>query len=348
MDTQGNLRPCCNYQSVGNEYNINNIAHYNNSNWVKNLELQLSQNIWPTGCEDCKIDEEHGIISLREEGFEKYKHHKKDAEVKFGNLCNLACFMCSPTNSSLIDKEIRELKITETHFFIKNRKSYNSSNAWYNNEKQLIQVAEYLSDRDQIRFTGGEPTVNNYLIKFLDVLIQNKSNAEIRLTTNGNNWSKKLHEKLSKFNVKIDLSIDGYNEINEYIRWPSSWHKIEKNLIKIKEISSKIACYTTVSCYNLHKLPDLCNWVIEKKFDDHIFNVVTTPSFMNPCNSNNFSKDIFIKLSEQYEPAKRIKNIVLKSGDTTNLKSVYDYLKILDKKRNSNADILGIKWREYE
>lgn len=348
IDTYGYLRPCCNYQSTGDEHSINKISEYKNGSWVNNLESQLLEDVWPKGCADCKIDEEHGITSLRQEGFEKYKNFRQDAEVKFGNLCNLACSMCSPTNSSLIDKEIRELKLTEDHFFIKDRKLYNSTNNWYDDEKQLAQVAEYLSDRSQIRFTGGEPTVNHYLIKFLDVLIKNNSKAEIRLTTNGNNWPKKLHEKLLNFNVKVDLSIDGYKEVNEYIRWPSSWKKIEKNLFKIKEISRKISCYTTVSCYNVHKLPDLCNWVKENNFDSHILNVVTTPVFMNPCNSNNFSKDIFLKLAEEYKPANRIKNMVLKSGNETNLKNTYEYLKILDRKRNTDVDILGVEWRKYE
>lgn len=348
MDVNGDLRPCCSWRNTGNSYNVtDNISQYTNSAWVKTIEDTLDNNEWPSGCADCKFEEENNVESLRYTGINKYSN-KRDAEVKFGNLCNLACMMCSPTNSSLIDLEIRTLKNTADHEFINNRSLFNSNSNnsnWYDDPKLLSEVAEFMSDRDEIRFTGGEPTVSNYLVDFLDVLIKNNSKATIRLTTNANNWPKKLTEKLSNFKVNVDLSIDGYKEINEYIRWPSKWSKIEKNIKEIKTIAKKISCFTTVSCYNLHTLPNLCRWAEEESLD-HLMNTTITPGFMNPSHCNSYSKDIFYKLCETYEPARKIKNIVEKPGNIENLTSVYNYFKILDKHRKQDSSVLGYRWRE--
>lgn len=347
MDTYGGLRPCCNFRTDKDVLDLFSIGEYQSSPWLKKISNTLLLGQWPDGCKDCKEEEELGIESLRVESFKKYKNKKRDAEVKFGNLCNLACVMCSPTNSSLIDQETKLLQKTESNEFIQTRPLYKKTLEWYKNDKLLEEVAEFLSDRDQIRFTGGEPTVNNYLIKFLDVLIKLNSKAELRITTNGNSWPKSLHEKLLNFNVNVDVSIDEYDYVNEYIRWPSNWKKIKKNLSLIKQISNITSCYTTVSCYNVHTLPELCNWV-QKEFDNHILNPVSTPSFMNPAHANQYSKDIFTELCNWYEPANKIKSAVLKSGDVTNLKKVTEYFTVLDKKRKTDLNILGTKWRQYD
>jgi MoaA/NifB/PqqE/SkfB family radical SAM enzyme len=350
MSTSGILRPCCNFQSIDdfNLIDVKDIKHYNRSDYIKSIENVLNRKQWPLGCYDCRVAEENGIESLRTDGFDKYKNNRKDAEVKFGNLCNLACVMCTPTNSSLVDLETRELQKTETMEFIQTRKLYSNNVEWYTDNRLLEEVAEFLSDRDEIRFTGGEPTVNNYLSKFLDFLIKYNSKTTIRLTTNGNNWPNRLHEQLSNFSVKVDISIDGYGDINEYIRWPSRWSNIEKNVKKIKEISEKTSCYTTVACYNMHTLPDLCKWVQQAEFDKHDLNPVTSPTFMNTIHANRYSKDIYIALAEWYMPANSIKSFVLTPGNTENLKKVVEYFTILDNTRNTNIDILGKEWRQYD
>lgn len=345
MDTSGALRPCCNFRIENNSITVKEIRNYRSSQWLTSIETQLENNQWPKGCIDCQFEEENNVESLRLESFNKYKNNKTDAEVKFGNLCNLACMMCSPANSSLINNEIKELQKTETHEFIQKRRTYQTLNKWYENSKLLEEVAEFLSDRDQIRFTGGEPTVNNYLSKFLDALIRNNSKCEIRLTTNGNNWPNDLHEKLSNFKLKVDVSIDAYGKINDYIRWPSRWSKIEKNIKKINSISDQTSCYTTVACYNVHTLSDLCKWT-QQNFHAHILNTVITPKFMNPSNCNEYSKNIFQELAEWYEPAKKILPIILKPGNTDCLDSVYKYFLILDKKRKTNVEILGTEWNK--
>ena len=214
IDSTGRVRPCCTWRNTGDEPLVtDNLEDYRNSNFVKNVRQQLENNIWPKGCEDCRLDEEYGSPSMRTKAFTDYnKRPGRDAEIKFGNLCNLKCAMCSPYNSSLIAKEYDDMLSNGIDHELIKRKTPNV-NAWYEDDDILSSVAKQMNDMTLIKFSGGEPTVNSYLADFLKQ-IDNK-HVNIQITTNGNNWPQKLHDEVAKFNaVKITVSLDGYGKVN--------------------------------------------------------------------------------------------------------------------------------------
>ena len=94
----------------------------------------------------------------------------------------------------------------------------------------------------EIKFTGGEPFMMKSTWDFIE-----KTNAKIcRIITNGavsilpKRW--KLFKKFDK--VTINLSIEGPEHINNYIRYPSKWDVIQKNLsiMNAMEINSAHRC----------------------------------------------------------------------------------------------------------
>ena len=68
--------------------------------------------------------------------------------------------------------------------------------------------------------------------------------------------------------VDIMISIDGAKEVNDYIRYPSDWETIRKNLELYDNTPSmievKILC--TVQILNIFFLPELVNWLAVQNF----------------------------------------------------------------------------------
>ena len=338
IDSEGVFRPCSTWRIVGNEPEVTSISNYLNSDFRKEIIETLGSNKWPTGCEDCKLDEELDNESLRTMYTERYQDPLfTDAEVKFGNMCNLACAMCSPYNSSLIEKEHAKLKGKHDLF----NRTFKSKNVWYQDPDKLKEIANELSTRKQIRFAGGEPTVNNYLINFLNEIKKHTTDITIKLTTNGNNWPKKLHEILSEFDrVIVSVSIDAYGEKNNYIRWPSNWNKIEKNVDSMLSLPNcTVDCGTTIASYNVHLMQELAQWTISKGID-HNIDPVWAPEILQPCNTTQEIKKDFETFANTYKPAKKVLRNVLETG--TGIQETIDFLSILDYNRNTNYRVLEL------
>lgn len=353
IDSTGRVRPCCTWRNTGDEPLVtDNLDDYRNSDFVKNIQKQLENNIWPKGCEDCRLDEDYGNPSMRTKSFADYKilyenskdymvNPGRDAEVKFGNLCNLKCAMCSPYNSSLIAKEYDEMLSNGIDHELIKRKTPNV-NAWYEDDKILSSVAKQMNDMALIRFSGGEPTVNSYLADFLKQ-IDNKR-VHIQITTNGNNWPQKLHDEVAKFKrVKLTISLDGYGKVNEYIRYPSNWKKIINNLSKMKSLScvKKITLNSTVASYNVHQMGKLCEWAESSAIFHHqAFHSVYAPSIFHPSHASKKMKKQFEKDCEKYEQLKSISPQVQSDGD--GLAKTVEYFKLLDKHRGTDISVLEL------
>lgn len=345
IDSTGRVRPCCTWRNTGDEPLISkNLDDYRNSNFVKNIRQQLENNIWPKGCEDCRLDEEYGSPSMRTKSFKDYgQGYRKDAEIKFGNLCNLKCAMCSPYNSSLIAKEYEEMRSNGIDHELIKRKTPNV-NAWYEDNTVLSSVAKQMNDMTFVKFSGGEPTVNSYLSDFLKQ-IDNKR-VHIQITTNGNNWPQKLHDEVAKFKkVKLTISLDGYDKVNEYIRYPSNWKKITSNLLKMKSLTNinQFIMSPTVASYNVHHMGKLCEWANNSEiFTSHQFHSVYAPSIFHPSNASSKMKQQFEKDAEEHQQLKVISSQVLSAG--AGLSKTVEYFKLLDKHRGTDISVLELDY----
>lgn len=334
LDSMGGVRPCCAWRATGDELDVLQLKNYTNSSFYNKIKQQFSNNTWPAGCLDCELEESEGQSSMRQEP------KSYSAEVKFGNVCNLSCAMCSPANSSLIESEYSLMRSQGYSHPLIDRTS-SVSNKWYEDRDQLEKVAEFLSDREQIRFTGGEPTVNTYLQDFLDVLSKYNTNIAIYITTNGNNWPSRLNTVLEKFTKKrVSISLDGYGAVNEYIRYPSRWSKIQENITRITELNNcSIGVGTTVGCYNVHLQTELAEWCVNNNFKQ-VFNPVWAPEILQPCHASDAEKYKFVELSDWYEPARRILPSINKKG--SGIAPAIEFLSLLDRHRKTDIGVLKL------
>jgi MoaA/NifB/PqqE/SkfB family radical SAM enzyme len=99
--------------------------------------------------------------------------------------------------------------------------------------------------------------------QFLDKCIEQKlTNFELLVNTNGINLSNKLKDQLKHFsNFQFVFSIDGFKDLNYYIRWPSNWTKIIENWHYLKKQGHKVTVNTTVSIYNILALDQLFDFI---------------------------------------------------------------------------------------
>ena len=212
----------------------------------------------------------------------------------FGNLCNLSCYMCWPHNSTTRIADITKMNnpIWSAKFDMRgissNSRKGVSTLAKNKNDsflETLSQIKQISKNIDSIKITGGEPLMLDSHYDLLDILIASNDAKYIRLKyqTNLTKFDKRprsfvdyMHEFKS---VDLSVSIDSYNEYDEYIRKNTDTNLVYENLKKIKlknSIRVSIAC--TVSILSVLRLEEFFN-----KFPDYKIEpfVLTTPVFLS-------------------------------------------------------------------
>lgn len=197
-------------------------------------------------------------------------------DLRLGNTCNLQCVMCRPIDSSKWVKHATILKEelkTDAKWDWKHKiENYSTNNfEWYKNETFLKDFYESAKDIRHIIFGGGEPLYIKEHKEILEKLVATgeSTHIELRYHTNGSIYDKEVVELWTKFKfVDIMISIDGAKEVNDYIRYPSDWETIRKNLELYDNTPSmievKILC--TVQILNIFFLPELVNWLAVQNF----------------------------------------------------------------------------------
>ena len=180
------------------------------------------------GCDRCYNNEDKKTSSSRM-FYNSYKNiESKDLptmlDLDFSNFCNLKCVMCNSTRSSEWAKD--------------QGKEVSSVS------KELINDLFNISnDVTQITIQGGEPSIMKeyeYYFELLDNAGIIK-NIDLQVITNATNINNKFYALLEKFkSIRLSVSIDAFGKANDYIRWPSRFDQIEKNLIKMSDLNNTV------------------------------------------------------------------------------------------------------------
>lgn len=324
IDVYGNIRPCCAWKldhQIENKpnqqvFNINRqpLSAYTLSEFYKELSSEMKQGQWGVGCGDCVQEHKAGIEGTRESGMRfplQHEFNVHDVEIKFGNLCNQGCIMCSPMNSSVLEQESlknKEFDVTNNKgrlkwHFDRQTQSGIVIEPWYDNEERFNEVVQMSSKAKTIKFRGGEPTVNKYLQKFLDKLSVITTEPEIFVNTNAHTFTQSLQDSLSRFpRVLLSLSIDGFGALNEYIRWPNNWNKLEKNVDRMIAMpNTEVFVSSTVQLMNVGEMEDLVLWSKDKGMSEFLVNVVWSPDHWQPCLASQKRKDRYFDLASEHQ-----------------------------------------------
>jgi MoaA/NifB/PqqE/SkfB family radical SAM enzyme len=200
----------------------------------------------------------------------------KQMHLQLDNQCNLLCRMCEPKFSNLIGNEYEELGLYKKI----------EINSKQNNLFDLVD----LTSLESLTVTGGEPTINEKFLNFLQACTDEKKyNLEIMISTNAAAFNKSLRALIGEFpRMKFGVSLDGFAGLNYYIRWPSMWEKVEKN-VEFLQHQKKLSHFnTTVNIYNINRLYDLYHWIDCQYPDTPVWmNFVSHPKQLTPWNYPN-------------------------------------------------------------
>lgn len=278
----------------GIEMNLRNhtIEEVWNSQFMKNIRLDMLNDRIPHSCKKCFTEESNGIISKRQWETEVWskridiesiaKNTSADGslpvnipyfDLRLGNTCQLKCIMCSPHDSSSWIKDWRQQYPKYTVFELKQDQIWNKSYdyTWYQKGSFLDTMKNQSSNVKELYFAGGEPLLIPEHYKILEFMISSGSskNCILRYNSNGLELTSKLFDLWKNFKlVKFNFSIDAIEDKNDYIRYPSKWNNIVNNLDILDDTDNNIIVNiaTAVQLLNICYLPELAEWKINKNF----------------------------------------------------------------------------------
>jgi len=187
-------------------------------------------------------------------------------DIRFGNLCNAKCIHCEPLYSTLWYEDVEAVWGTnkfrvgpETYEIRKENGIYKADlKKWWESENWLKEYEKIKYQIRELYITGGEPMVVPYHAEFLDRLIADGVAGNIRLgyDTNLLAVNQNIISKFKHFgSTMISVSTDDIEERYEYIRFPSKWDKLQRNMQLMKENNIKIDRVSLcVGIYSVHSL----------------------------------------------------------------------------------------------
>ena len=302
INPNGDVWPCCHQRGdqmrVYGNFKEDDIDTIFNSESARELRRSMLQGVLPRNtCIKCIEYEKIGIKSARhwanlqpwaKEIIDNIPNTTKDDgtvenykikfwDLRWSNLCNMKCVMCSPDWSSLW---VQEIKNKLENFDDETIQKDNMLRAY----KQHIKhdtlkvrhlpnkhfIDNHINDVEHIYFAGGEPLIMDEHWYILNKLTELKRfNVKIKYNTNmlkmdykGQNaidlWKNWDYLKLS-----VEGSIDETGKRAEWIRSGTIWETVEKNIKQVRDTGIQTFSNTTVGCYNVIRLPELIDELYE-------------------------------------------------------------------------------------
>lgn len=259
------------------------INQARNSATLQNMRVQMIEGKWPSQCRRCQSEEAAGVRSKRLYSSEyiplsldtleqtntqtgqidSNKIQLKDGDLRFGNKCNLKCRMCGPSDSSAWSGDFQ--KLTGREYTVSG--DFN----WFTSSEFWLDFESNANNLEHLYLVGGEPLLIEEHFLFLQRLVKLQRSQKIVLEYNTNltTLDDKVIELWKSFKeVRVGISIDAFGDLNDYIRFPSKFKNIEKNLDRLDKSDVKLRAWlaTTISIYNFLDLNDLFLWKIDKNF----------------------------------------------------------------------------------
>jgi len=258
IDTDGSVKLCCVAEAPtkkpeGSHMHVskNKLSDLWNDPYMVNVRQRMLNGEQVKDCGQCYRKERKDEFSFRQKANNDWDIDNIDTtlinlpkylDIRFGNLCNLRCRMCTGIYSNELGEELESIADKNEQFRLlgpDSAKTYTFN--WYSDEAKIwVELEKYVPFLELIYLTGGEPTLVEGNYKFLQKLIDSGDSKRISLVFNTNvtNAQKRFLDIISKFKrISLNLSIDGTKGIQEYIRYPSKWTAITKNLNTIIEHS---------------------------------------------------------------------------------------------------------------
>jgi sulfatase maturation enzyme AslB (radical SAM superfamily) len=308
----GDVRICCQANVTKNQgvvrhedgtsYNAgkHDMTEARTADFMNVVRKNMLEGRWSDECGRCKNEEDAGLNSRRQ--YEQHWNFKyedalkvtnpdgsinpKDVplvyyDLRFGNLCNLKCRMCGPTDSHSWYEDWLQVYggdgFQDTHGYVKLEKNakgrlFTNDYDWYNSNKFWDHIESNIPNMQQVYMAGGEPLMIERHYDFLQKCIDmgQAEKMSIEYNTNMTNLQPRVIKLWEHFKtVTVGASIDGYGDVNDYQRFPAKWPSVYKNLQVIDGLPSNVKAWLacTVTNLNVFHIPEFMKWKLtESKF----------------------------------------------------------------------------------
>ena len=230
-----------------------------NHNYIKDVRRRMTAGEKLPECIECHHLERNDIMSSRQWENKVWadviddvvaKASVNDWEIdqplqfdfRLGNLCNLQCQMCNKEASHLVSVEraaMVQSGLGANHpdwdGMIADKKEalLQPGIEWESFERMLPYARK-------IKLIGGEPTVASDMFKLLDIATEtgHADHIELSFYTNITNMQDRWLNQLAKFEkVIVNCSLEGMEDMNDYLRPPSKWASVWKNFDKLVQFA---------------------------------------------------------------------------------------------------------------
>ena len=265
-----------------------------NNDYMKSVRTTMMAGKIPASCRKCFQEEKVGVVSKRiwetgtwhKDGVdipELLRQTKEDGTVpeqlmyldlRLGHTCNIKCVMCSPHDSSKWVKDWQQLMPQLENKNVKDQLQWNKkefNNKWHEKETFWEEMYKQIPNLKQVYFAGGEPLMIKEHKMFIEEIIRQGYQDKILLRYNSNGIlvDEDLIQLWSKFRkVKFAVSMDAMGKRDEYIRFPTNWDTVEKNLHMLDNTPDNIqtSLATAIQIFNVKHLPDFMKWKVQSGF----------------------------------------------------------------------------------
>jgi molybdenum cofactor biosynthesis enzyme MoaA len=387
-DSTGNFSACCEIDHTNTEftgtvdfkYPNSSAAAWLNSDYMQYVRQQLSHGNRIKECNNCWQKEKHGEISLRQTSNDTvtknqghlidqswvklYLKHKTDykndllmsADISLTNVCNFACSMCNPANSSKIYSHWQQTKdsVWVIHNLSQNPAYLNQvRNAFVN--KTNYQLLKFVIDQHtpNIKVLGGEPLLDMKMLKMLaSIPDQQKQKTALTIVTNASVSLLDTLEQLGNFgHVHFCVSLEGVGAVQDWVRKGSNWESIKINLEQFCQQmpkSSSVSSQCTVQALTLLHLDPLISWTAQHNIPLR-FILLTTPECMSVAAiPENIRSECYTRLTKvnQISSSGNLINMIKDTAvDTSNHSTLKNFLEWYDPDQNWKN--IFPEWCEY-
>lgn len=251
---------------------------------LDNIKKEFLQGGTPHDCQRCWHNEDHGLVSRRliENSYyiEKLNQpldHLIDScqsgqasplfyQISLSNLCNQACVTCNGASST----RWQSLDPAPYH-------------TYFSKDLDILDVD--WKNAKRISILGGEPLYDPKTYELLDKLLSHgNTNCDIVFVTNGSvAINEKQKDLFKQFNTQVSVSIDGTENLFEYLRWPGKWTALLENLQSYRSIFSDVNVSYTISTLNFWDHKKTVLWFKSQKFNYNFNFVQYPPVFSIQC-----------------------------------------------------------------
>lgn len=244
----GEVLPCCMSKTVIGNSKTTTLRDIWNDQPMMEIRKSMLAEQPVAGCRLCYERETSGFTSLRNGCNKTYGHHVKKVkatatdgslpsmklaywDVRFSNICNLKCRMCSSNYSSRWYDDDIKLMGGSARLQV-NIAGRSETDMW-------DQIQEHIAHVEHIYFAGGEPLMMAGHYQILERLVSmGKTNVGLTYATNLTELAFKGKSVLSLWKafskVGIIASLDDMDERASVLRTGTNWAQVEQNIRDVK------------------------------------------------------------------------------------------------------------------